>query len=620
MRRAHWLLLVLISVALVPTRALAFINLMSSGGYRWDFADMGDYYATGSMSDGTSDAYDGCYELSVGGTTYEPTSGTGMTTMSGRQIEYPEQVIAGLSVKRIVYVPESGGDYARYLEVLENPGTSAVTTAVNISGNLGSDTSTVVTSTSSGDSSVTIDDQWFATDDSSDGSGDPSLAHVFQGTSSTITAASVSVSYDDIAYSWNVTVPAGARVALMHFAVMKPNRADAATEAMRLAEAPDDVLAGIDDYLDDIQNFGIATPGAPRVRFTGPFSVDEGSPVMLSVAVEDLEGDSFTYAWDIDGDGAFDELPGETSYTVPAGTTDGPGAVRIGVSATDDAGNTTERYRSVNLQNVAPRITSHPPLSTSVGANLRYMIEVDDPAGAMDAPTFAVLEGPERMLVSPEGIVQWTPGDSDVTAVGTTLTVRVSVDDGDGGTTEQSWEMTVSPNHAPMPPVPAFPIDMLSIADETPRLATANAHDFDLDPLTYQFEIDTVDTFDSPDLRQSGPLPETPGFTAWQIEDPLPLNRIYYWRVWANDGMADSEIPQTGFYLVRDPSLPPPDAGPVDGGMPMGGDGSLLLPEPDAGTGGSSGGCSVGASEGGGPTAWLAGLAGLALFIRRRRR
>jgi MYXO-CTERM domain-containing protein len=527
--------------------------------------------------------------------------------------------MGGLNVKRIVYVPESGGDYARFLEVLDNPGTSAVTTTVAISGNLGSDGGTIITSTSSGDTSATTDDQWFATDDG--GGPDPALAHVFQGMSATITAESVSVSYDSIGYSWNVTVPAGGRIAIMHFAVMKPTQEDSWAEAMQLAEAPDDVLVGIDDYLDDIQNFSIATPGAPRVRFTGPFSSDEGSPVTLTVAVEDLEGDSFTYAWDVDGDGTFEEMPGESSYTVPEGTTDGPGAVRIGVSATDDAGNTTERYRTVNIQNVDPRITSHPPLTTSVGADLRYTIEVEDPAGAMDPPTFAVVEGPDRMVVSPEGVVQWTPADSDVTAIGTTLTVRVSVNDGDGGTTEQSWEMTVSPNHAPMPPIPAFPVDMLSIADETPRLATANAHDLDLDPLTYQFEIDTVDTFDSPDLRQSGALEETPGFTAWQIEDPLQLNRIYYWRVWASDGMADSEIRQTGFYLVRDPSLGPPDAGPVDGGPSTGGDGGVLLPEPDAGTVPPSGGCSVGASEGGGSAAWLlAGLAGLALAIRRRRR
>ncbi|MCZ7678373.1 MAG: hypothetical protein M5U28_06205 [Sandaracinaceae bacterium] len=311
--------------------------------------------------------------------------------------------IAGLSVRRLAYVPASGGDWARYLEVLENTGSSAVSTTVSITGNLGSDSLTVLHASSSGDAFASTADLWFASDDSSDGSGDPSLAHVFSGSSSSITPSAVSLVTDNLTYTWNVTVPAGGRVVLMHFAVQTSNRAASVAEAMRLVEAPDDAVLGIDDYLDDIANFGVATPGAPRVRFTGPFSADEGSEVVLEVAVEDLEGDSYSFSWDLDDDGTFGEAPDATSYTIAAGTTDGPGAVRVGVRAVDAGGNASERYRTIQIVNVAPAVTSDPPLSTSVGVDFRYPLVVDDPAGELDALTFAIVRGPSRMTVSPEG-------------------------------------------------------------------------------------------------------------------------------------------------------------------------------------------------------------------------
>src|SRR5690606_34986034 len=162
--------------------------------------DVSDFSAVGSMSNGSSDAYDTCYTLTVGGTVYDPPSGAATMSLSGRQLELPAQTIAGLNVRRLAWVPATGGDFARYLEVLENTGSSAITTTVLISGNLGSDTGTSVVGSSSGDLLATTADQWFATDDASDGSGDPSLAHVFSGTSSSITPTNVSSSGDNIQY------------------------------------------------------------------------------------------------------------------------------------------------------------------------------------------------------------------------------------------------------------------------------------------------------------------------------------------------------------------------------------------------------------------------------------
>ncbi|MCZ7678374.1 MAG: MYXO-CTERM sorting domain-containing protein [Sandaracinaceae bacterium] len=210
--------------------------------------------------------------------------------------------------------------------------------------------------------------------------------------------------------------------------------------------------------------------------------------------------------------------------------------------------------------------------------------------------------------------------ESDVTLPGETIAVEVSVDDGDEGTTSQSWEMTVSPNRRPTPPVPAYPTDMVAILDPTPRLAAGNSQDLDLDELTYHFQLDTTPTFDSADLRESGPLAETPGFTAWEITDPLPVQRAYYWRVWSNDGSIDSELREGAFYVVRDPSQPLPDAGRPDGGAP-GEDGGGIIPGLDAGIAPTSSGCSCRAAGSSGSRGLIAlALVALALALGARRR
>lgn len=383
-------------------------------------------------------------------------------------------------------------------------------------------------------------------------------------------------------------------------------------------------------YNAAVRNFAFAAdaamgdPGAPQIEFDAPRTVDEGDEIVINVTIEDLEGDSFTFSWDLDDDGTFGENEGAATYTIPANTTDGNTRLRIGVQAVDSSGNTATRYRNIRINNVAPEITSEPPLATNVGAMYTYTIVATDPGGERDPLTYELVRWPPGMTISTDGVVQWRPGESDVTQPGQTITVEVRVDDGDGGSDSQFWQMTVSPNRVPTTPVPVFPTNMIAVADTAPRLVTENAHDLDLDDLKYFFQIDTVETFDSPELRESGPIDEMPGFTVWQLEEPLPVGRIYYWRVWASDGKVESEQRTAAFYVVPDPAAGPPDAGPVDGGTTQGD--ASIGPGPDAGMGGDGGGggggCSATLSSGeessnGAGWLWLALLG--AAFARRRR-
>jgi hypothetical protein len=344
-------------------------------------------------------------------------------------------------------------------------------------------------------------------------------------------------------------------------------------------------------------------PGAPDIEFGEVRSVDEGAAFSLEVTIRDLEGDTATWSWDTDDDGEFGELAGMTTFDVAAGTTDGPGSLRIGVQATDAGGNTATRYRRVSFRNVDPMITSTPGTFSSVGAPYIYQIEVLDPGGALDAPTFTLTNAPSRMVVSDTGRVTWTPNETEVTMGSETVSVEVVVNDGDDGTAMQAWEMTVSPNRIPSPPSPVFPVDVL-ITDSAPRLAAANAADPDRDALTYFFQLDSVDTFDSPALQESGPIPEGIGFTAWEPGE-LARGQTWHWRVWANDGTLDTEPRPARFDVWQEQTA-------VDAGPGGGGDAAvieMLTPPSD------DGGCSTVDPKN---AAWLFAVA--LVLLRRRKR
>lgn len=266
---------VLLTTLGLPAVALA-ITMMSAGGYRWDVSDT----SGGELIDGTSDAYDGCYYLSVDDAMYRSSGHT--LSADGRTQTLSESRVGPLLVQRIVYVPAAGGDWARYLDVLTNPGASEVSARVRIHGNLGSDGATRIFGSSSGDLTVNTDDAWFATDDE-DGSGDPSLVHLFQGgpgSGALVSASVVSLSGDNLEWSFDVRVPAGGRIALLTFALQYPNQAAAQAEAMRLLMMPEDAIVGLDEYAADIVNFALASETAPcaSVPELGACTTSRGEP------------------------------------------------------------------------------------------------------------------------------------------------------------------------------------------------------------------------------------------------------------------------------------------------------------------------------------------------------
>lgn len=335
-----------------------------------------------------------------------------------------------------------------------------------------------------------------------------------------------------------------------------------------------------------------SAPGAPRVAFTSPYTAIEGAPITVMARITDPEGDTLTFSWDLDGDGVFGEAMGETMVEVAAGVTDGPSEFVVAVEASDGT-HTTHRARSITIANAMPTITSRPPTQVAIGLHVRYLLEVEDPGGAHDPLAFSLRTGPETAIVTPEGIFDWTPTAAEITAAGTTRTVAIDVDDGDGGIATQTWETSVLADHAPSDPTPLYPAMDAALLVPGIHVAVGNASDLDGDPITYTFELDTAPSFDSADLQSSPVTPADPrGITEWAPDESSLRFGRWYWRVTASDGRVSTFPVGASFLLVPDPAdfpdLGTPDAGPDAGAPPPSPRGCGCSTARDRGIGGGS--------------------------------
>ena len=623
-------LAVLVVALTAPAMATAQTTLRSEGDYVFQIwtgsSSSGAGRITGACLTTTTPActgygaFDssGSMRLRVDGSTYVNSSNVFTTSMDGHQIDLPPVNMGLLLVSRHVYVPEmvagDGGTYARFIDVFENRGMTDATVSleyyINLAGT-GAASQSIVT-TFSGDGTWDADDRWVTADDADARATDFGTSNrnpvgfVLSGARATVTPTAVTLTsgtdtfnltYDD------VVVPAGQRVAIVQFAIQEVARAATAAEARRLADLPADALEGADEWVPDIVNFAIG--GAPIVRFTSPSAIDEGEGVVIDVEVIDREGDTATWSWDLDDDGTFGENPGETSYGIPATMTDGDGEIRVGVEASD--GTETRRlYRTVSVANLPPVINSRPPNvdpPTPVGEMFRHEMTAIDPAGDNDPLSFTLVSGPDGMTVTRDGLLRWTPTR---TQRGMTFDCEVQVDDSDGGTGSQEFQVRALDNRRPPPPMLLSPIDSERTTEAAPTLLVANSIDPDGDDLTYYFQIDRVSSFESDSLIKSPAVTETGSETGWNVTSRL-TDGVWYWQAWTSDGRLES--------LRRHASCVVGGAGQADAGV--GGDGGMrMLPKA------RDEGCSVTAAGSRGQAASLGGLLlmlGL-VGLRRRRR
>jgi len=184
-----------------------------------------------------------------------------------------------------------------------------------------------------------------------------------------------------------------------------------------------------------------------------------------------------------------------------------------------------------------------------------------------DQAMTSLITAVDNILPGANGITAWTV-DATLTE-NTWVTWRAVVTDEHGlSTVSNSATIFINTvNDAPSVPVLISPLDRSEITTQFVDMVVENAVEPEAETVTYLFELDTVNTFDSVNKRASAELTEGLNQTAW-FADVLLDNTWYYWRVKASDGRAQSAWMNGQFFVntVNDaPGIPTLD-NPSDNG------------------------------------------------------
>jgi PKD repeat protein len=171
---------------------------------------------------------------------------------------------------------------------------------------------------------------------------------------------------------------------------------------------PDDFSGTI--YLrvtDDDGDFGydsasiIISNSQPESEAGGPYTLPEGGDLILSGSAADLGADTFSYEWDLDGDGIYDEAVGSN----PIWTWYDDGIYLIRLKVTDDDGDFSFDTSSVSVINVVPLVDAGVIYYGDEGSPLDFNSNVTDP-GIFD--TFTYLwdfgDGKQNMQKNPSHV------------------------------------------------------------------------------------------------------------------------------------------------------------------------------------------------------------------------
>ncbi|TAK00821.1 MAG: PKD domain-containing protein, partial [Chloroflexota bacterium] len=204
-------------------------------------------------------------------------------------------------------------------------------------------------------------------------------------------------------------------------------------------QGANDESFGIDN-LDVVLNGVPDLNDAPGAEAGGPYAVAEGSTLVLDGSGSaDPDGDSLTYAWDLDADGEFDDATGANASITPD---DGPASMTVRLRVTDPSGESSTDDATVSVSNVAPTAVLVTPANVAEGGAFNVELgDANDPSSAdLAGLTFAFdcgLGGGYGAFTSAMSTA-CTAGDDDVDAA-----VRATVRDKDGGVTEYAATVPV---------------------------------------------------------------------------------------------------------------------------------------------------------------------------------
>jgi hypothetical protein len=220
---------------------------------------------------------------------------------SGREMVFPVSTdVPEVSMQRRVFVPDAAGaNFARWTNTFTNTSGASQAVRVTMFGNLGSDGNTVVTGSSSGDTTAADGDLWVTSFQNYSGSfsSDPRLGHVLGGAGAAVSPSGVTFvdGDDDVAWSYDLTLAAGQTVSIVDYASLDISKAASAVSAAGLSAG---TTAHQWDCMTDVEraqivnyaNRAVTNPGTndPAPAPTGSFSssastANEGTTAPVTV-------------------------------------------------------------------------------------------------------------------------------------------------------------------------------------------------------------------------------------------------------------------------------------------------------------------------------------------------
>jgi len=259
-----------------------------------------------------------------------------------------------------------------------------------------------------------------------------------------------------------------------------------------------------------------------------------------SFTVSQLLSDNTRYYWRVRAtDGGAYSLWAYGSFFVNTAN-DVPSGLQVGLPANNDEVDTRTPLLQVNNA-VDPD-----------GDVLLYAFAV-----YADSGLNALVASASGIAAGTDGITSWTVPADKVLNDNTTYYWQAGVTDAHGAvaSTSPASFLVNTANHLPGPPTIASPALGSEVTAQTVNLTVTNAADADGDPLSYTFELDKVNTFNSPARQVSGVLASGNGVTAWAVS-ALEDNTQYYWRARAGAGKGHSGWVQ-GSFSVNTANDPP---------------------------------------------------------------
>lgn len=305
--------------------------------------------------------------------------------------------------------------------------------------------------------------------------------------------------------------------------------------------------------------------------------IDGGQVAVLSPALvihnsTDPDGDAVTYEFEVYSDaGLRTRVASETQVAEGAGTTSWQVPATLAdnhqytwrVRASDGFARSFWKYGNffINTANDAPGVFSASrPRDNGHVCSLTPELQVTNAADVDQDPLTYVFElyadsTMDTPVAASVGIAQ---GDAGTTAWVVDRALqdaswyfwRVVATDGHGGQSQTALMSFYvdTQNSAPERPFISSPANDARLPGTQVDLVVADSSDPEDDPLTYFFEIDTKETFDSPAKSVSGEVTEGTERTAWHVAD-LSDNTAYFWRAKASDGRCESDWEQGTFFV-----------------------------------------------------------------------